>query len=371
MPPRRSDEEIREEMNNPNTSEDRRRRLRYELSRRRRVENALDATGRYLPQIDRQNARRRRQETPQQDMSDIQRRMRNLGITGLAGLSGSTITTPAGIVEIPYYTPQPGEQVDIVPGVYTSPTRVVETELEEDTDDYVAKEASKSSLSDEFIKSNEDANCKGEWMVRNCISCQNPITLEAFEADSADSADSADLISIKIYNDATEKFGKGQCMIKSDLKEMISSGQGTVFSIWKGGDTSGRGGKPTDKIVVKLHIGAVSIYITIASAHKLFHNKDKIFYALPLYGGKRRRVGNLYGRIGVSENHGQIPGFKIYKLFTRDEVEMEATGYVIKKQDYSLNFLVSEKMEELYSMFMDTTQVREFLLKKIVEYITE
>jgi hypothetical protein len=381
MPRRRTDQEIQEELNDPNTSEDRRRRLRYELSRRRRVEEALDSTvlRSVVPPIQRQNAFRR-SPAPTEDFSDIHRRMRDLG------LMGNTITTPAGVVDIPYYTPQPGENVEVIPGNYMStPAGVVQIpttrarrmsivsdldspsvpplfEFEEDSDSYIATEASSLSLEDEYITNSTDENCKGEWMKRNCTSCQSPITLEAYTSDS-------DLISFKLYNTTTKKFGKGQCMFKNELREMLSTGEGNVFSIWKGGDTSGRGGKPTNRLVVKLFTGASTIYVTLQSAHKLFHSKDKIFYALPLYGGMRRRVGNLYGRIGVSENHGQVPGFQIYKLFSRLEIEREATGSATIKDDFNLDFLVSERMEELISMFMDTTKVREFLLKKIVEYI--
>ena len=381
MPRRRTDQEIQEELNNSNTSEDRRRRLRYELSRRRRVEAALDAT--FNPALQRRNAVQG--SSPTEDFSDIHRRMREIG------LIGNTITTPAGVVDIPYYTPQPGENVEVVPGNYMStPAGVVqipstrarrlsitlpsniqtsnlaastnESEFEEDSDSYIATEASSPSLVDEYITNSTDESCSDDWMKQNCTSCRSSITLELFE-------NGTDVISFKLYNTTTKKFGKGQCMMKSELKEMLSTGEGNVFSIWKGGDTSGRGGKPTNRLVVKLFTGASTIYVTLQSAHKLFHSKDKIFYALPLYGGMRRRVGNLYGRIGVSENHGQVPGFQIYKLFSRLEIEREATGSATIKDDFNLDFLVSEKMEELISMFMDTTKVREFLLKKIVEYI--
>jgi hypothetical protein len=31
-------------------------------------------------------------------------------------------------------------------------------------------------------------------------------------------------------------------------------------------------------------------------------------------------VKNVNSRFGVGENHGQVPGFKIYKLYTKEEV---------------------------------------------------
>ena len=43
----------------------------------------------------------------------------------------------------------------------------------------------------------------------------------------------------------------------------------------------------------------------------------KNWYLLPLYGNKRRRIGLQFGS---SKNHGQIPGSKIYKAFTKEEI---------------------------------------------------
>ena len=51
------------------------------------------------------------------------------------------------------------------------------------------------------------------------------------------------------------------------------------------------------------------------------------WYALPLYGGKRRRIGNISELYAQSMNHGQIPGYIVYKLFTKDEIEQ---GVIVK-----------------------------------------
>jgi hypothetical protein len=268
-----------------------------------------------------------------------------------------------------YYIPEANANVNIVPGlapVHETRARRLSTtvtstpEIEEDSENYKKTDVSSSSLEDEYITNNTDESCEGEWMKRNCMSCKSAITLEAFE-------NIEDVISFKLYNEETKKFGKGQCMDKNEIKNMLSNGESNIFSIWRGGDNSGRGGKPTKRIVVKLYTGGSTIFITLQSAYKIFHSEDNTFYAISLYGGKRRRVGNLYGRIGVSENHGQVPGFQIYRLYTRSEIEEKAEI----KEDFSLDFLVTGKMEELISMFMDTTIIRAFLLKKIVEYVVE
>jgi hypothetical protein len=42
---------------------------------------------------------------------------------------------------------------------------------------------------------------------------------------------------------------------------------------------------------------------------------------VPLFGGKKRRLGNLRGTFGIGMNHGQVPGETIYKLYTKEEVD--------------------------------------------------
>jgi hypothetical protein len=246
-----------------------------------------------------------------------------------------------------------------------SPEDIRPTKLEEDSDEYKEITVGSDSLGDEHIKENHDKNCKNkeDWMKMHCTSCQSAITLEPFESMK-------EIKSFKIYNESNKKFGKGQCMLESDLRDILKSGESNVFSIWKGGEASGVGGKPTDKVVVKLYTGAMSIYITLESAYKIFHSNEQVFYALPLYGGKRRRIGNLHGRIGMSENHGQVPGYQVYKLLTKGEVKAKAKG-VDTNKDYNLDFLACGKMGELLGMFMDTTLVREYLMKEIIKYILE
>ena len=89
-----------------------------------------------------------------------------------------------------------------------------------------------------------------------------------------------------------------------------------ISCIWKGGDISGIGGKPTGKFVIKMPPN--NIFITLGSVEKMIKSPYiKNWYLLPLYNGKRKRVGYQYG---VGMNHGQIPGYLIYKAFTKEEI---------------------------------------------------
>ena len=77
-------------------------------------------------------------------------------------------------------------------------------------------------------------------------------------------------------------------------------------------------GKPTTKIFVKLPHN--QIYISLLSAYRILHEPNQHWYAFPLFENKRRRLGNIKGIYGASMNHGQIPGFYLYKLYTKEEI---------------------------------------------------
>lgn len=77
------------------------------------------------------------------------------------------------------------------------------------------------------------------------------------------------------------------------------------------------------------------------------NSNSQSWYALPIYGNKRRRVGNLKGLFAASMNHGQIPGMIIRKLYTKEEI---ISNIEVKEDedDYPLFFVESAK--ELYEL---------------------
>jgi len=138
------------------------------------------------------------------------------------------------------------------------------------------------------------------------------------------------------------QYTKSVCFSYSELKEYLKSDldtttPGSLMTIYRlprfpmedqqnaTCDDSGRGCIATGKFVFKLPV--TSMYITHGSLMRIICRPETNWYALPLYGGKRRRVGNLSEIYAQSMNHGQIPGFVIYKLFTKDEIEQ---GVVVK-----------------------------------------
>lgn len=204
--------------------------------------------------------------------------------------------------------------------------------FEEDISDPPGLVPHSNSLANEYIQEIDSSCANGnDWMKVNCTVCSSPITLEEYTI-----GDFPNLVSIKIYDIHTKKFGKGQCILKEEFVESLNNDKlnshpSQVFSVYEKNTEStlndaeglkrGLGTRPNYFIVIKLNLQNMQIFVTIESAYTLLHSGHKTFYAIPLFGGKRRRVGNLEGNLlEISSNHGQIPGFLIYSLYTKDEV---------------------------------------------------
>jgi outer membrane protein assembly factor BamB len=97
---------------------------------------------------------------------------------------------------------------------------------------------------------------------------------------------------------------------------------------------------------------------------RLIREKKKIWYALPLIGGKKRRIGNLSGTYGINMNHGQVPGFQVFKLFSREDiktgvrVEETLADYCIHPEMYLLQNMLEgngyKDTSELTTRIVDT-----------------
>lgn len=273
---------------------------------------------------------------------------------------GFPTQSPRNILQTPIHTPI---NLDIITPLQPS------IEFEEDKTFYKYIKTDKSSLISESETDNEgEGKCESSnndylqqltdqnqnWIEKNCYSCLNPITQYNYTENEM-----SDIVSIKQI-DRNGKFKRGHCIsvnafrdsLKRDMME-ISTGQfnpQTIFSIYKLKNPNlsvddlkrGLGTKPTKNLVFLLNLPSGSLFIDIESAYKLFHNKDKELYALPLFGGLRRRVGNLKGSLmEISTHHGQIEGYKIYRLLSKHEIESEITV------DFELQVLT--EMQQLLS----------------------
>jgi hypothetical protein len=146
------------------------------------------------------------------------------------------------------------------------------------------------------------------------------------------------LITGETYNDSDKRFyvfnsGKflqAKCMniedelkasIKSDLLTENISDISNIFTIGTDATSdTGHGCKQTRQVIYKLNFD-YPYYITIMSLYRIFKEPSvNKWYMVKLYNGKRKRIHNLLGIRGVSMHHCQVPGYYIYKLFTRQEL---------------------------------------------------
>lgn len=187
------------------------------------------------------------------------------------------------------------------------------SDYEEDSDDY----------SD--ISSNTDSIVQEKTSILSRCLNDSPITLMSYE-----DSDLNGLFMIHVPN-MEGKFTKGSCLTREEMKGLLNSDLTTfppnyIMSIYTTPSSgrpddliTGLTGKPTGKIVVRMPTN--QIYITFGSLKRVLTTSTIKWYALPLYGGKPRRLGNVGGIYGASMNHGQVPGFQIYKLFTEHEIK--------------------------------------------------
>ena len=188
----------------------------------------------------------------------------------------------------------------------------IESKYDEDSDVYT----NVSSESDSIIDDKSE-------LLSKCLN-ESPVTLTNY-----DETDLNDIFVIYVSNQQG-KFIKGSCLRRDEMKNILKSDLNNIptyiMSIYKTPSSkrpddllTGLTGRPTGKIIVRIPTN--QIYVTFGSLKRVLSTPNKEWYALPLYGGKSRRVGNLGGIYGASMNHGQVPGFQIYKLFTKRDIE--------------------------------------------------
>lgn len=158
--------------------------------------------------------------------------------------------------------------------------------------DFVSK-YEEDQPSDTFTSYNTDSESIGsEGDVSKCLD-QNLIMLEPYTQD-----DNPFLIYLP---NSKGKFTNPNCTTKEELEQYFKTFIGnavpdnimTIYTSPAFPKESGHGSEPTGKIVVKLPMN--NIYVTLGSIIRVMSSKNQSWYALPIYNGKRRRVGNLKG----------------------------------------------------------------------------
>lgn len=197
-----------------------------------------------------------------------------------------------------------------------------------------------------YNKNNLDGEPKTETSNNNWVydNCGNEIDLISMEPFSNEMLKNEDLIVIKKLM-PDNKFKKGFCELKTNIIEQLKSDRqstdkknfrfpSNIKCIWKNQRArqyterdllTGICCAPTNELLFKL---SDNMIITMQSLIDLLSSSNQVWYAVPMFGGKRKRVGNVYGFKTVpGSDHGQIPGFIIYKLFTKEQIKNKKTKY--------------------------------------------
>jgi len=226
--------------------------------------------------------------------------------------------------------------------------------LEEDSNIIIPINSSKTMLKENYLKNTCNYNLLNEnlnYLNNNCNNC------EGIYGEYNDS-DIDELVTIKFLN-SEKQYEKGICFTKSEFRDYVHSSYNeenpsNIQAIYtkplkpqKIEDyISGMTSKATGRIVIKIP-SEFSPFVTLNCAHKILQNNDnKIWYALPLFGGKKRRIGGIQSQLIVSGNHGQTPGYIIYKLYTKEEINQDIIVEE-KASDYPLSLFLFEPMMQL------------------------
>lgn len=250
---------------------------------------------------------------------------------------------------------------------WTQPFNVFSENFEEDSSNFTSIAVNEESLLTEF--SGDEVSCsipglhhaKLKWINKNCRACES-VAGEDFSKDNYNN-----IVAIKVLSD--KKFSKGHCVLKDELKKTLQIDKNlgfdeyempitptTIFSLWSlktqqafGSTAMGLGSAPLGKLVVKLPL-SFNMYITLGSAIRILQGNTNVLYAIPIFGGKRRRIGNVYGRTNiVSTLHGQVPGSLIYKLYTKKDIKKGVNAEEHKHDFYVENDVVCERYDQILS----------------------
>lgn len=199
------------------------------------------------------------------------------------------------------------------------------THSEEDTNDFSSITSSQDDIKE--IKEFTSSQCKNEDLIMG----------EPYTVDNND-----DVFIMYIQKPNSNNFNDtGVCVSKTEIKEYLQSdltedNPKVLMTLWTGKnlDNNGQYGKPSGRVIVKMP--PFNTFVTLGSLEQMIKNDyNKEWFLYPLYNGKRRRIGNLQGSYGSSQNHGQIPGSIIYKAYTKKQI---LKGIEIKEDnsDYPL-----------------------------------
>jgi hypothetical protein len=302
-------------------------------------------------------------------------------------------------------TPREPPQITIIPNLTPIQTAILrhlglnaeppttDTTIDTDTD----TDTDMDAISDESIITQppalEEDQAPGSLESVSSKSTQpftNNLCPESFiSLDKYTQEEYQEMVSLYVLKTERDSYPKTpSCLTKTELLESIVSDlneyirtkgtedvqiPSTVMSIFTkprspSDYTTGFTGKPTPRIFVKVPyplVETVSVYVTLGSFLRMITEPSGDWFALPLFGGKRRRLGNVAGVYGQSMNHGQVPGFQVYKVYNRTELEGTSTEGDGSLRSSNRPFIVEEDIHDYPLMLIPDNYSHSFISKEI------
>lgn len=203
--------------------------------------------------------------------------------------------------------------------------RIIKLSAEEDENDFDNIVLNSSNLSSEknYYK-NDNIHCTNN----------NVFTLESYTKEDEP---------IQIYTlNNKKKFEISTCITIDELKHHLAAGKDTKYPSMIMSICTPQS-HATGKIVISLPPN--NIFYTYGSVQKLLYSElNKTWFALPLFGGKKRRIGNLDEAPLIGSLHCQIPGYQVYKLYSLDQIQNDLE--VIETTSDYPNFLYDNIIKE-------------------------
>lgn len=216
--------------------------------------------------------------------------------------------------------------------------------IEEDTNIFINKNLDKKMLN------NDDTYYKDDNI--HCTN-NNVFTLEPYTKEDEP---------IQIYTlNNQNKFEISTCITIDEITHHLTAGKNTLHPSMLMSICTPQS-HATGKIIISLPPN--NLFYTYGSIKKLLSDKkNKTWFALPLFGDKKRRVGNLDEAPLIGSLHCQIPGYKVYKLYTLNELNSEDGLEVVET--------LSDYPEILYDYLEDVFDLKENITKDFINKLLD
>ena len=224
-----------------------------------------------------------------------------------------------------------------------------------DTEKEEIKEEEDQDKFDNMISSKNNLKDEENYYKDDNIHCtnNNVFTLEPYTKEDEP---------IQIYTlNNQNKFEISTCITIDEITHHLTAGKNTLHPSMLMSICTPQS-HATGKIIISLPPN--NLFYTYGSIKKLLSDKkNKTWFALPLFGDKKRRVGNLDEAPLIGSLHCQIPGYKVYKLYTLNELNSEDGLEVVET--------LSDYPEILYDYLEDVFDLKENITKDFINKLLD